>query len=210
MRSFLFALSLMCGTTCANAQTGTSTSEAKPRYPYVYLETALSLGTHQSAYSDLNMIFHNNYILSLYYLNCGRNSPTVPKDYGSDLLGFKPLQIVSMSGLTFGKLFYSKSPLIRYVLKGGISLGTVSTPENFVKVYHTGGWFWSGPNYEFTNHKEFTPGILLNPEIEFTLGRYFGFTFGGFADLNPISTVAGFDLGLIFGKVRNHRTDYRQ
>ncbi len=207
MRSLLIALLLYCCSTFVYAQTDSTAITAKIRYPYIYAETGLSLGTHASAYADLNMVFQKDNIISLYYLNCGRNSPTVPKDYGTDFFGLQPLQIVSMYGITYGKVFYTNSPLLRYVLKGGISAGTVSTPVNFVKVYG-GGWF--GPDYSYTNDKQFTVGILLNPEIEFPLGRYFGFTFGAFADINPISTVAGINLGLIFGKVRNHRTNYRQ
>lgn len=209
MRSIFISVSLICCFCFAHAQTDTIQKQATKRPPLIYLETGVGFGTHTSGFVDINCIFQRNNIISFYYLTSGHTSPTVPADYVPDIFNNKPWQTISMMGLTYGKVFYAHSPLLRYVIKGGLSAGNITTPENFVPATHS-GWFNLSSNYTYSNHDQFAAGIIINPEIEFTLSRHFGFTFGAFSNINPVTSVFGFEVSMLFGKVRNNRTDYRQ
>ena len=145
------------------------------------------------------MILSNNSIFSLYYGASTHRASTTPSDYTKGILDGDPQQTLGSVIFCFGKIFNTNSPYVRYVLRGGLSGGTVATPTNFQP---NSGWFSS--NYTYSYKNELTMGLVLNPAIEFPLTRHFGLAAGGYANINPVMPVFGVDVTLIFGGVRHH------
>jgi hypothetical protein len=166
--------------------------------PFIYGEAGISYGTHLTGNFGINEIFTNDNILSFYFSASTHNAPDVPSDFRPGLLEAIPHQALYTVGFCYGKVFYTNTPSIRYVLKGGVCAGYARTPTDFVP---ESGWFNS--NYSYTNNYQPVAGILLNPAIELPMNRNFGFTAGGYANINTISSVFGLECSVIFGRLRH-------
>jgi len=179
---------------------------AQSNEPYIYGELGGGDGTHNTYKAALNTIFGAHNVISLSYYYSLHRAPNIPADYNANgLFGtIWPEQTVSAFGLSYGYAFFLNSPLIRFIIKGGLAAGKVQTPVNFVLVY-SGGW---GSGYSYSIEKQFILGIVFDPSVEFPLGRGFGFSVGPYANINPIKPVFGLDAGIIFGKVRGRRNNH--
>ena len=111
-----------------------------------------------------------------------------------------------MLALMYGKVFFYKNHYkVRYTLKGGIALGDAMTPTNYRSI-NLGTYSYNfGPDYNYSYHTVFNYGIVLNPTIELPISRGFGFSFGAFSIINPISSSVGLEANLLIGKLRNKR-----
>ena len=197
MRSLLIiATALLTGTT-GFTQTGTPVHSSNT--PLIYGETTIGPGNYASANMALNVFVARDNILSLQYAYGSHIAPNVPSDYNGGLLGSAPEQSITSLGLCYGKVIRSGSPYVRYTIKGGISAGYLHTPTNFQA--DNSGWF--GANYNYATRNQFLAGLVLNPSVEFPLTRHFGFTLGGYANINAWSSVFCIRGGIIFGKLRN-------
>jgi len=65
-------------------------------------------------------------------------------------------------------------------MKWGLCAGVALTPVDFE--YSTGGFLSS--NYNYSNEEKFVIGAVLNPVIEFPVGRGFGFSIGPYVNVN--------------------------
>ena len=174
---------------------------------FIYGETGIGYGSHFSVKAAVNSIFDSNRIISVgYYLNA-RPAPGVPSDYYGGIFGSKPQQTLNMLVLMYGEVFFDKNHFkVRYTLKGGIALGNAKTPTNYTS-NNLGTYIYNlGPDYNYSYHTVFNYGIVLNPTIELPISRGFGFSFGAFSIINPISSSVGLEANMLIGKLRNRRT----
>jgi hypothetical protein len=168
--------------------------------PYIYGEIGGGDGSHDLFQMTLNIVYSKNNIISISYYYVSHRSAT-PSDYqpGIGIPAF-PQQVLSVFGLSYGKVFFSKTPYVRYILKGGLCAGVTLTPVDFVN-NGTGGFLSS--NYNYSNQEKFVIGAVLNPVIEFPIGRGFGFSIGPYVNVNAVSSVLAVEATMLFGHVRN-------
>ena len=172
---------------------------------FIYGEEGLGYGTHFSFNTAVNCIF-SDHIISVSYYHNSRPAPAAPSDYRAGLLAGLPKQKLNMFGLMYGKVFCSKTHITRYTLKGGIAIGNARTPTNYQE-NGIGTYIYSfDPNYSYSYHTVFNYGIMMNPTIEFPVGRGFGFSIGAFSIFDPVSSSVGVEGSLLFGKLRNRKT----
>jgi hypothetical protein len=196
--------------------------------PFFYAEAGGAIGNINTGKIAFNSIFAHNNILTFGYYYSARKAPGMPPDF-KDVMGFNAKQTFHMAGLMYGKVIYSINPGVRYLLRGGISFGQVSTPKDFV-LHHTAGNNNSGlanltmvspiflllallpdgssSTYSYTTETKTIPGLVLNPSIELPVSRIFGFSVGAYANINSVSNIYGIDANITFGKVRNSRDSY--
>jgi len=195
LRSFGIALLLISGSSMAFAQANE---------PYIYGEMGCGNGNYGIVKTTMNIIFSNNNIISLNYYYSKRQYPNAPADYqwGDFIDGYSSPQSLFMYGISYGKVLFSKYRFLRFIAKGGLTEGTVSTPADY-QLHQS----YMGPYYTFSYHKINVTGIVLDPTIEVTLNRGFGFSFGLYSNLNAISSAIGVDVCMMFGKLRSSRVD---
>ena len=180
---------------------GSSMAFAQANEPYIYGEIGGGDGSHGLFQMTLNTVFSKNNIISISYYYASRRSPT-PSDFqpGLDIPAF-PQQVLSVFGLSYGKVFFSKTPCVRFILKGGLCAGVTLTPVDFE--YNTNRFFSS--NYNYSNQEEFVIGVVFNPVIEFPIGRGFGFSIGPYVNVNAVSSVLAVETSMMFGKLRGRK-----
>jgi len=176
---------------------------------FCYSEFGLGGGTDHSAKLSLDFIINKNNFFSLSYYSISNNASTTPPDYEPGLTFFGndlPQQTTSLVCPMYGRVLYMPGKNTRFILKGGLALGRVSTPENFVPLVPQ-GWFWLGPNYTYNINHEFTAGIILNPSVEIPFGRVFGMSVGLYSILTSQISSTGLEVNFILGKLRNKKKD---
>ncbi len=186
---------LSCGSFIVNAQ---DSIRYNPHGLFIYGDIGGGYGTHGSFNMTMNVIDKKDNVFSLAYCFSSHRDPKMPADYHPGLFGFYPQQTLSMFGLMYGKAYSRSSSVVRFIVRGGLSFGTASTPDNYQL---SGGWFDS--NYDYGTRKEFCAGIILNPTMELPLGRKAGLSLGFYGNINYVSPVFGLEGTMIFGKLRN-------
>jgi hypothetical protein len=194
LKTLVLIASILCG--LSNA------AIARTNRWLVYSDLGYNGGNYQGVKWSINGAVDNvSFGFSL--MAHERNSPNVPSDYQAGLVIFGPRipqQTVTTYAVTAGWL-YDINPYVRLNLKGGLGMMYVNSPSTFTP-RHASGWLDLGPNYEYTSTEDFLPGLIINPTIEFPLGRAFGFYAGAYTLLNPIVPGVGADIGILFGRVR--------
>jgi len=182
--------------------------ECYPIYgQYGYLEEGVGGGTHFSAKVGFGGVIKkvNNFSLSMYYLS--RRSNNAPADYHPGLVFFgdgRPQTITELICPMYGKVFYMANSNSRFVVKGGLAIGSVINPVNFVPAHST-SWLYLGPNYIYSTNTDITAGIVLNPSIELPVCRVFGLSFGMYCVFTSKSSSIGLEGNILLGVVRNKK-----
>jgi hypothetical protein len=169
---------------------------------FIYEDAGLGYGTQYAYKMDINCIFDKDKIISLGYYHTSRPAPDAPADYQAGVFTGLPRQKINMAGIMYGKVFYSQSDKLRYILKGGIALGNARTPANYAPVDQN-AIVYLGSNYTHSYNTIFNYGVAFNPTMELPLSPNFGFSFGIFSLINPVSSSAGIEASIIFGRLRN-------
>ena len=169
-----------------------------PHGLFIYGDIGGGYGTHGSFKMTMNVIDKKDNVFSLAYCFSSHRDPKMPADFHPGLFGLYPQQTLSMVGLMYGKAYSRSSSVVRFIVRGGLSFGVASTPDNYQL---SGGWFDS--NYDYGSRKEFCAGIILNPTMELPLGRKAGLSLGFYGNINYVSPVFGLEGTMIFGKLRN-------
>ncbi len=182
--------------------------------PFIYSEIGVATAKIPTFKVTVNAIFNRNDFISLGYYYNWRPATQLPADFdpGFDW-GRKnelPVKTSSMCGIMYGKVIFTKSRFVRYVLKGGISIGTVTFPSGFKEATVTHSWgLWRGDhwssNYTWYDEKKIVAGLIVNPTIEFPLTRGLGISAGLYGNLVPLASTAGIDVSIIFGRVRGRK-----
>jgi len=179
---------------------GSSMVFAQSNEPYIYGEMGGGDGSHGLFQMTLNAVLSKNQIISISYYYASRRSANIPSDYYPGLFESYPQQTLSVFGLSYGRVFFLKTPCVRGILKGGLCAGVAATPVNF----EYNPMFFSS-NYNFSHQKEFVIGVVFNPEIEFPISRGFGFSIGPYVNVNAVSSVLAVEASMMFGKLRGRQ-----
>ena len=178
---------------------------AQSNEPYIYGELGSGNGNFRIEKAAINAIFCNNNIISLNYYFTERMAPNAPADFqwGNSIMdGYSSPQSLSVYGISYGKVFFTRYHYLRFTAKGGLTEGSVSTPTDY-QLHQS----IMGNYYSYSFHKDYVTGIVLEPTLEWVWGSGFGLSFGLYSNLNTISSVIGFDVCMIFGKVSSRRAN---
>lgn len=169
---------------------------------YIYGEIGGGGGTGGSIRFDLNSLFLKDNIVSVGYYGYEHRAYNVPIDYSPGFLGGYPHFSMSMLTLMYGKMFFVPDVRrIRFSIKGGLALGTLTKPENFTYISNT-GWLYLGSNYDYDNARSGFASLILNPSMEFPLTRGFGFRLGMCSLMNTYSSSVEIEGSILFGHLR--------
>ena len=166
---------------------------------YIYGEAGGGGGNFASGKFGVNAIYQN-LCFGISYYGQFANAQNVPPDYDPGLVIFNrlPQQTLNFVCFTAGWVVYAHNPRIRYLLKGGLALGSSTLPDTYTPVYY--GYF--GPNYDVSYQTIFLAGLHLNPTIEFPLTRGFGLSVGLWSNINTVRSSYGIEGNILFGRLR--------
>ena len=162
-----------------------------------YCELTVGYGTHLTGKLAINTIFGRDNIASVSLFFSTHKDPDAPRDFQPGLIATNPQQTFYMLGVCFGKVLYTNNSKIRYTMKAGLSGGILSTPYD----YERDGSFLTS-NYSFSHKAKFSAGLLINPTLELPLKRHAGFSCGMFSNVTINGIVAGGEVSLLFGSLR--------
>ncbi len=175
--------------------------------PFIYGEIGVGIGNFEfGEIIALNIIFGHNNIITLGACGNLRNPVGMPSDYTyTSNNGFRlfnprpndyPVQYMIARGLMYGKVLYTGSPNVRFILKGGL---TYVKEQSYINFKYSGG----NPNYTCTKEDKSVIGFVVNPTLELPLSRHFGFNISLYGNINSAASVFSINGGMIFGKLRN-------
>ncbi len=120
-----------------------------------------------------------------------------------------PEQTLNMFAVSYGKVFFLRTPCVRVIVKGGIAAGTVTTPTDFVKQsYSLNNTLYN--YYSYSYQQKAVIGLVANPVLELATGRWFGLSVGPYANLNAQYSLYGIEASMMFGKIRCRKADYNR
>ncbi len=176
---------------------------SKDRAMFIYGELGGGYGNFSTFKAAINGIYNNDYCFGIAYYGQSRRADNIPADFnpGLDyLIVQRPQQTLNTINITAGKVILTQYKMIRYLLKGGISIGYCKTPANYTE--SSNGYLLSS-NYDVTYDSKMAVGLVLNPTVEFPFCPGFGLNLGLTCNLNTSQSYFGAEAGLIFGKTRN-------
>lgn len=175
---------------------------AQDNEPYIYGEVGGGDGTHGLVQLTQNVVFSYNNVISVSYCYASREAPNTPWDYSPGSFDIPRFPQVSLStlGVSYGRMIFTNSDNVRYILRGGLCAGTVREPYNFERF---SALFNS--SYTYSRDTKFVMGLVLNPVVEFPVAGRFGFSAGPYINLNPSSPVFSIEVSMMFGKVKSAR-----
>lgn len=180
-------------------------ASAQSRKLYLYMEVGGGIGTHSELKMGLNTIIKGKHIISgslSYYWHDARNRPDDFVPLKSTLSDGVPNTELTMFSLLYGRVTYTKTPLVRYCLRAGPTIGKAVHPEHFRQ--HDPNVYLYGPGsylYEFETTT--AAGLLISPTVEFPLGEEIGLSAGAYANINSFTAIFGINATLMFCRLRD-------
>lgn len=175
----------------------------------VYASSRISLGNYVGASVNLNYVYQEKHSLKAGLSGLIRSAASMPNDYSGGLLNvivlglLSPFDDLESYELLYGRIVQmNEARTIRFNIRGGLVYSTYRTPTNWVKNNDS---FYLLPNYSFDIERNRLIGLKLNPEVEFPISRYFGFSISPFALVNKETVAAGLELGIMFGVLRGKK-----
>ena len=172
---------------------------------YIYMDLGGMVGINKTNGVTLGInAVYKKHAFTFAYCDFTNAAKNVPFDYepGFSLLGDgTPLTSLVLLGLEYGHVWYFNRPVTRFVLKGGLFIGTYEYPDNFVPQQSTGMFFVSS-NYSFEYKTRKVFAVKVSPTLELP-SRFAGLSVGLFGMVVPKSSTAGVEIHLLLGKVRN-------
>lgn len=176
-------------------------SIGKDRNYSCYGEIGYGGGNFNSFKLGLNGIY-KKFAFGITFYNQWADATGVPSDYHAGFAIFgsgTPQQSIGTCCISGGWVFNTHSAYMRYVVKGGLVIGTYNKPTDYTKIPPV----FFGSNYDVTTKDYAAVGFCFNPTVEFPLGAGFGFAAGAFGNLNTGHSTFGFEASIIFGRLRN-------
>ncbi len=154
--------------------------------------------------SSLQYVYKEKYALKYGSSSNMRVSATLPRDYSGGLFSFgKPKDQLFFKCVTIGRILKLKSThLIRLNLAVGVAQIKEQTLTDWQSTY--GGIF--GANYTHKNKLTESTGVIVNPSLEFPLGRGIGISISSYAIFSNKLNSAGCSFNLMFGLLRGKHT----
>ena len=174
-----------------------------------YLGSDLKLGNYVGLDLDLNYVHSEKYSLSVGYSGHIRKARSLPYDYSSGLFNAmlfglgQPLDQLENVQLTAGRVYkLNKKGTIRINFSAGLAYSTIKEPGNWQRTDD----LFLVENYTWDYEKYHTMSLIINPELEFPLTRFFGLTLSPMAIINKDRTYVGIGIGQIFGLLRSRNS----
>ncbi|WP_276131745.1 hypothetical protein [Polluticoccus soli] len=126
----------------------------------------------------------------------------LPSDYdgGNTIFASRPDNRYLSLQLQYGRMFTLPTPIVRFALRGGISIGKVEDIVAYTK--RDRGWLFYGSNYDAVYEKKMAAGLVANPQLEFAFTKGWGLAIGTFADINTYKPTGAVYISTIFGRLR--------
>lgn len=170
-----------------------------------YLSTEVDLGNYIGVSMNLNYTLKGSYSFKVGVVGNIRSARNEPADYTSGLITIatfglgRPMETVGSVNVAAGKIYYlNQAESIRLNAAVGIGFTEIQTIENWQKNPNS----FLGENYTYDKVKKNTVSLIINPKVELTLGKVFGFSVSPMAVINGKSNYYGVGLGYIIGRVK--------
>ena len=170
-----------------------------------YLSTEVDLGNYIGVSMNLNYTLKGSYSFKVGVVGNIRSARNEPADYALGLITIatfglgRPMETVGSVNVAAGKIYYlNQAESIRLNAAVGIGFTEIQTIENWQKNPNS----FLGENYTYDKVKKNTVSLIINPKVELTLGKVFGFSVSPMAVLNSKSNYYGVGLGYIIGRVK--------
>ncbi|MCD6062265.1 MAG: hypothetical protein K0R82_176 [Flavipsychrobacter sp.] len=126
----------------------------------------------------------------------------LPADYdgGNTIFASRPDNRYLSLQLQYGRMFTLPTPLVRFALRGGLSVGKAEDIVGYTRKDQ--GWLFYGSNYEPVYEKKLAAGLVANPQLEFAFTKGWGLAVGVFADINSYKPLGAVYISTIFGRLR--------
>ncbi len=181
---------------------------------FIYIDLGVPVASNYSGSvidADLNYIYKQKYTFEFGFSFLYRESESQPEDYNYDpFIDLWPTeqspfdQIYSFKLLT-GRLIKTKSKLVRFNLKGGLSYSRFIKVTSWEKVTRSGFFGSSYEDYDYELEKLEGFGLVIEPSIEFPLTRVVGLSVSPFAYLSNQASAYGLNLEIMLGYLRDKR-----
>jgi hypothetical protein len=170
-----------------------------------YCQFGVAYGTHISGYTNASFIFRDDHILSIDFCAATHRSPGIPSDYQPGIFTTNPQQYTFMMGALYGRVLFTSSPAVRFVLAAGPAIGLARTASDFE--HADNGLFAS--NYTFSHSNSFVAGLLMHPSVQWLTGQGFGLSAGIYANINTTTPGVGADFSMLIGDLKHQRSRRR-
>ena len=172
----------------------------------IYFSNELNIGNYFGYSGDLNYVYNEKYSAKIGVVGNIRRPTNQPADYTTGVVGllsfglYGPYQTMGSVNLQVGRIYYLNSKHNTRLNAGvGIGFTTVETVEN----WESAGGSSFAANYTYDLNTKNTTSLIINPKIEFPLGKVFGFTISPTAVINNKSSYYGIGLGYMIGVIRS-------
>ncbi len=195
---FLLAILILVSTNSAWAQ-----DVEKHLY---YGSSEFNFGNYLGVSADLNYILDEKYTFKLGVVGNVRKPVNQPADFSIGIFGIlslgliQPLERMGSVNVAVGRLYYLNSKKsIRVNAAVGIGYTEIRSIENWQKDLNPS----YVQNYTYDKVDKSTVSLIINPKVEFPLGRVFGFTASPTAIINKESNYYGVGIGYMIGRIRS-------
>lgn len=175
----------------------------------IYFSNEMNVGNYFGYTADINYVYKEKYSAKVGFTGAIRISTNQPSDYSPGLIGLFSFGLIgayetmAVGQLQVGRIFYlNQNRNSRLNASVGIGYTSVETIENWQKT--TAVSFNSNYTYDVVRNQ--TVSLIINPKLEFPLGRVFGFTVSPTAIINSERNYYGVGLGYMIGRIRSKPT----
>gem|GEM_PF-6812171 len=158
---------------------------------------------------DYNLVLRGDNIIAVGAYIYWHKTKNFPADYiatneGADIHFFGPAHYTeAMLTCMYGKMLHlSTTDKIRIAIKGGMAFGDVQTPENFRQLLPRTTTYPYGYHYDYDVAEHYPLGVIIVPEIEWAISRYWGLRSGIAVMANAYHQTLTADIGVMYGLVR--------
>jgi hypothetical protein len=173
----------------------------------LYFKGSGILGNYFGGKISLEYINKKDYSFSLGVSGQGKKYQDLPSDYisPSGILAWVnfgldyPQEEWTTFYITLGKVLKTRNDKIRFNLSSGLAFNNLKYPSDFKKITPVS----TSENYSYSYLTKNSPGIIINPTVEFAIWNYFRFSTGLISNISPNRCSVGFEAALLLGIVRN-------
>lgn len=153
------------------------------------------------------VILSNNWGLGFSVKNAEYTAKNLPPAYSGGLQIFgdnTPHDYLEVNSLLLVRQFKMRNPRMRFAVEAGPAW-VRSITKDFMPISRPGAWFDIGPNYETSNTYKENIGLSFRAKMEVPLARILSAELALFGNINNIKPIAGAEICLNFGKIRNKK-----
>lgn len=156
--------------------------------------------SYSGASLSLQYVYKEKFALKYGSSSNIRVSQTLPKDYSGGLFSIsKPKDVLSFEYVTLGRVLKLKGT---HLVRLNLAIGVARIREKTITAWEPTYGGILGANYLPETNLVESPGIILNPSLEFPLGRSIGLSISPYAIFSNKLQSVGCSFNLMFGFLR--------